>query len=37
MSIAITKPEPDLSNGMWEFPKVRGALFWGPSNKNSTI
>ena len=21
----------------WEFPKIRGTLFWGPSNKDPTI
>ena len=21
----------------WEFPKIRGALFWGPYNKDPTI
>ena len=21
----------------WEFPKIRGALFWGPCNKDRTI
>ena len=22
---------------MWEFPKIRGTLFWGPYNKDPTI
>ena len=22
---------------MWEFPKIRGTLFWGPYNENPTI
>ena len=22
---------------MWEFPKIRGALLWGPYNKDPTI
>ena len=22
---------------LWEFPKIRGTLFWGPSNKDPTI
>ena len=22
---------------IWEFPKVRGTLFWGPYNKDPTI
>ena len=22
---------------MWEFPKIRGTLFWGPDNKDPTI
>ena len=22
---------------MWEFPKIRGPLFWGPYNKDPTI
>ena len=21
----------------WEFPKIRGTLFWGPYNKDPTI
>ena len=23
--------------GIWEFPKIRGTLFWGPYNKDPTI
>ena len=23
--------------GMWELPKIRGTLFWGPYNKDPTI
>ena len=26
----------DLVN-MWEFPKIRGTVFWGPYNKDPTI
>ena len=26
-----------LSGLIWEFPKVRGASFWGPYDKNPTI
>ena len=22
---------------LWEFPKIRGTLFWGPYNKDPTI
>ena len=22
---------------IWEFPKMKGTVFWGPSNKNPTI
>ena len=22
---------------VWEFPKIRGTLFWGPYNKDPTI
>ena len=22
--------------GIWEFPKIRGTLFWGPYNKDPT-
>ena len=22
---------------IWEFPKIRGTLFWGPDNKDPTI
>ena len=22
---------------MWEFPKIRGTLFWGPCNQDPTI
>ena len=22
---------------IWEFPKIRGTLFWGPYNKDPTI
>ena len=22
---------------IWEFPKIRGTLFWGPYNKGATI
>ena len=25
------------SSTKWEFPKMRGALLWGPSNKDPTI
>ena len=25
------------SNDMWEFPKIRGTLFWDPYNKDPTI
>ena len=25
------------SFGIWEFPKIRGTLFWGPYNKDPTI
>ena len=25
------------SASMWEFPKIRGTLFWGPYNKDHTI
>ena len=24
-------------NPIWEFPKIRGTLFWGPYNKDPTI
>ena len=27
-------PGPSL---IWELPKIRGTLFWGPSNKDPTI
>ena len=23
--------------GIWEFPKIRGTLFWGPYNRNPAI
>ena len=23
--------------GIWEFPKIRGTLFWGPEKKDPTI
>ena len=23
-------------NGIWQFPKIRGTLFWGPYNKDPT-
>ena len=23
--------------GVWEFPKIRGTLFWGPCNKDPTV
>ena len=23
--------------GIWEFPKIRGTLFWGPENKDPSI
>ena len=26
-----------LKVDIWEFPKIRGSLFWGPYTKNSTI
>ena len=26
-----------LYKSMWEFPKIRGTLFWGPYNKDPTI
>ena len=26
-----------LSLVIWEFPKIRGTLFWGPYNKDPTI
>ena len=33
--------EADVGTGpfqvIWEFPKIRGALFWGPYNKDPTI
>ena len=25
------------SKSKWEFPKIRGTLFWGPYNKDPTI
>ena len=25
------------SRDMWEFPKIRGTVFWGPYNKDPTI
>ena len=25
------------SEGIWEFPKIRGTLFWGRFNKDPTI
>ena len=24
-------------SGVWEFPKIRGTLFWGPYDKDPTI
>ena len=24
------------SESLWEFPKIRGTLFWGPDNKDPT-
>ena len=26
-----------LKAGIWEFPKIRGTLFWGPYSKDPTI
>ena len=23
--------------GVWEFPKIRGTLFWGPDNKDRIL
>ena len=28
---------PSDSWHMWEFPKIRGTLFWGPYNKDPTV
>ena len=28
---------PPGSSSMWEFPKIRGTLFWGPYDKDPTI
>ena len=25
------------AQAIWEFPKIRGTLLWGPSNKDPTI
>ena len=30
----LSDPRPSLK---WEFPKIRGTLFWGPYNKDPTI
>ena len=34
-------PEPRIlermASAMWEFPKIRDTLFWGPYNKDPTI
>ena len=27
---------PQRNMHMWEFPKIRGTLFWGPYNKDPT-
>ena len=27
----------ELGLPIWEFPKIRGTLFWGPYNKDPTI
>ena len=26
-----------IAGFIWEFPKIRGALFWGPYDKDPTI
>ena len=26
-----------LAGSMWELPKIRGTLFWGPYNRDPTI
>ena len=28
---------PDYDFLIWQFPKIRGTLFWGPYNKDPTI
>ena len=30
-----TNPNPRKS--IWEFPKIRGTVFWGPYNKDPTV
>ena len=29
-------PKP-LNSGIWDFPEMRGTLFWGPYSKDPTI
>ena len=29
--------KPGKNGGKWEFPKLRGTLFWGPYNKDPTM
>ena len=37
-TVAPKTKDPRLNpNPTWEFPKIRGALFWGPSNKDPSI
>ena len=26
-----------FGSSKWDFPKIRGTLFWGPDNKDPTI
>ena len=33
----VEKPqEPPPNLPIWDFPKIRGSLFWGPCNKDPT-
>ena len=35
--VKLASPKPQVPTPKWEFPKIRGTLFWGPYNKDSTI
>ena len=36
-SSGLLPPQAPVCTDIWEFPKIRGTVFWGPYNKDPTI